>query len=404
MTPLLRIAIPALILAASCRDIEPPPLSHRLGPSGHPEDLRTLKIGDAAPDFDLPGIDGRNWRLKDFDQAEVLMVLFTSNHCPSSHGIEKRLQRFRQEMKGRSFALVAINPNHPDGLSIDELGYGRFTDSFADMKPYAASNGWDFPYLYDGDEQRSARAYGCLATPHVFVFDKNRRLRYSGRFDDSPYADESTVRSPDARRAVEALLAGRAVPVETTRPHGCSTKWREKKTKARAVEAAWTQLPVSMDSLDDKAATALRSNPTQKYRLIHLWATWCAPCVREFPELVSISRQYDMRRNFEVITISLDTPRDAGKVLAFLQKQGAGVSPRVLPGVLDEGRKSNHYLYAGAGQDALAAALDREWPGPVPHTLLVAPGGEILWRHNGPIEREAACEAIVKALKPYYSP
>ncbi len=404
MSHFLRLSLLGLLVAGSCRDLDPPkpPLSHQLGASGHPEDLRTLKIGDAAPDFKLPGIDGRDYRLKDFDHADILMVLFTSNHCPSSHAIEKRLQQFRQEMKGRSFALVAINPNHPDGLSLDELGYGRFTDSFADMKPYAASNGWDFPYLYDGEEQRTARAYGCLATPHVFIFDKQRHLRYAGRFDDSYYADDASVHSPDARRAVEALLAGKPVPVEITRPHGCSTKWREKLTRARATEAAWTHLPVIVDTLDDKSAAALRANPTKKFRLINLWATWCAPCVREFPDLVSISRQYDMR-DFELITISLDAAKDGDKVQAFLQKQSAGVSPRVLPSVLREGRKTNHYLYTGAGQDALAAALDRDWPGPVPHTILVAPGGQILWRHNGPIDRDAACTAIIEAMKPYFT-
>jgi len=116
---------------------------------GNPAGFVTLAVGDPAPDFALPDIDGRVHTLPEFSGADVLMVLFTSNHCPSSHAIEQRLRSLRADLRGRSFALVAINPNHPDGYTIDELGYSEFTDSFADMKPCAENLGWDFPYLYD---------------------------------------------------------------------------------------------------------------------------------------------------------------------------------------------------------------------------------------------------------------
>jgi peroxiredoxin len=379
------------------------PALEKLDASGHPPSLRTLQIGDAAPDFALPGIDGRTWKLSDFAGPDVLMVLFTSNHCPTSHAIERRLQALRNELRSRSFALVAINPNHPEGLSIDELGYGEFNDSFEDMKPYAAKNGWDFPYLYDGETQQVARAYGCLATPHVFIFDKERRLRYAGRFDDSRFVDESTIRHPDARNAILALLDGRPVPVERTKPHGCSTKWREKRAGHVAAAAAWDRTPVTVEKIDADGLAALRANPTSKHRLINVWATWCAPCVEEFPDLVEIARQYDMRE-FDFISVSLDDPKDLARAQAFLQKQGAGLSTRRQKSVEREGRRTNHYLTTEGSQDRLAAVLDPEWPGPVPHTILVAPGGKILWRHNGVIDPAAARAAIVAAMGSYYTP
>lgn len=374
-----------------------------LDENGNPHGFRTLAIGDPAPDFALPGIDGKTHRLADFAGPDVLMVLFTSNHCPTSHAIEERLKKLRDDFRGRSFGLVAINPNHPDGLTIDELGYGEFNDSFAEMKPYAAKNGWDFPYLYDGDKQLIARAYGCLATPHVFILDRERRLRYAGRFDDSRFPQDETVKHADARNALEDLFAGRPVATPLTKPHGCSTKWREKHPSNVATQTNWSKLPVTIERIDEAGVRALRANPTSRYRLINVWATWCAPCVQEFPDVVTIMRKFE-RRDFDVMTLSLDDPKQESKAQAFLQKHGIGPTSKTLSTIKREGRKTNHYLYTGASQDALVAALDPQWPGPIPHTILVAPGGEIVWRHNGVIDRATAIAKIVEVLGPHYQP
>jgi thiol-disulfide isomerase/thioredoxin len=331
-----------------------------------------------------------------------LMVLFTSNHCPTSHAIEQRLQKLRNDFRGKSFALVAINPNHPDGLNPDEYGYGEFTDSFEDMKPYAKKNGWDFPYLYDGATQQIARAYGCLATPHVFIFDKERKLRYAGRFDESRRPEEESVKSPDARNALEELFAGRPVTTPLTKPHGCSTKWKEKRAKHQATVAKWDETPVVLENIDAAGVAKLRANGGVNYRLINVWATWCQPCVAEFPDLVGIARQYDMRE-FEFISISLDEVADHEKARIFLQKQGAGLSSRKQAAVKREERTTSHYRYTGGDQDALVAALDKDWPGPVPHTIFVSPDGKVLWRKNGAIDPALAKAEIIRILTPYWA-
>lgn len=407
MIPLPRLfsgAVAVFALGATLVLAAGSPAAPLLDKNGNPAGFHTLAIGDAAPDFALPGIDGRTYRLADFAGPDVLMVLFTSNHCPTSHSIEQRLKKLRDDLRGRSFTLVAINPNHPDGLSVDELGYGEYGDSFAEMKPYASGLGWDFPYIYDGDTQLTARAYGCLATPHVFIFDKERRLRYSGGFDDSRYLDDATVKATYARDAIEALLAGRPVAVEFTKPFGCSTKWKEKHVKHVAAETAWNNAPVTLARIDAAGVAALRSqNPGKKYRLINVWATWCAPCVEEFPTLVAVARKFDMR-NLDFITISMDEPKQEAKAQAFLQKQGAGLTKRKQDSVNKDGRTTNHYVYEGAGQDALVAALDPAWPGPLPHTVLVDPSGKVIWRQNGPVERTAAIRAILDAIGNYWEP
>src|SRR5438270_2592045 len=277
------------------------------------EVIRDLKIGDPAPDFTLPGIDGKTHALAEFKKAELLMVAFISNHCPDSHAAESRIKKLVQDMKGRSFALVAINPNNPDGLSIDELGYSRYNDGFDEMKKYAAEARFNFPYLYDGQKQAAAQAYGCLATPHVFLFDAERKLRYKGQFDDSHLADPATVKSPDARNAVEALLAGKPVPIEVTKPHGCSTKWMSKKGGIATQTEKWDKTPVDVATIDAAGVAALRKNETKNVRLFNVWATWCIPCVAEFPELVKTARKFDMRE-FEFINVSVDEPQDSAKV------------------------------------------------------------------------------------------
>jgi len=370
---------------------------------GLPPDFHRLAIGDAAPDFKLPGIDGRTYTLADFKTAPLLMVVFLSNHCPYSHAAETRLLPLVAAMKPRGLAVVAINPNHPDAVGVGELGYSKYNDSFDEMKLYAKDAGFTFPYLYDGETQATAKAYGCLATPHVFVFDRDRKLRYAGRFDDSRFADAATVTSPDTRNAVEALLAGKPVPVPMTRPMGCSTKWLFKKAALAAIDEKWTNEPVTLETIDAAGVAALAQNKTEKVRVINVWATWCAPCVQEFPALVALSRRLN-NRDFEIVTLSIDDPKEQPKVLKFLEARHAATPNRTKRSLQREGRATNNYLYAGASTDALAQALDPAWTGPVPHTVILAPGGKVLYRRTGQLDVEELKNKALEALGPFYQP
>jgi peroxiredoxin len=366
-----------------------------------PQGVHELKIGDPAPDFSLRGIDGRTYSLADFKDSKILMVIFLSNHCPYSHAAETRLLPFLARVKGRGLGVVAINPNHPDAVRLDELGYSKYTDSFDDMKIYAREQGFTFPYLYDGETQKTAMAYGCLATPHVFVFDEKRRLRYMGRFDDSRFADPATVTSSDAPNAIEALLSGKPVPVEVTRPQGCSTKWLSNKVEIQQVEEQWKNAPVAVETVDSAGIAALARNPTQKLRLINVWATWCAPCTQEFPGFVSMSRRLG-NRDFELITISIDDPKDQAAVQKFLEKQHVAIPNRVRRSLKKEGRTANNYLFSGANTDIFARVLDPAWKGPVPFTVLIAPGGKILYHQVGEINVAELQNRVIDQLGPYY--
>jgi thiol-disulfide isomerase/thioredoxin len=368
-----------------------------------PSDLEELAVGDEAPDFDLIGIDDKQHTLAEYADAEVLVIAFLSNHCPTSQGIEGRLKQFVADYRSKGVQVVAINPNDPGALRPDELGYSKYNDSFPEMKLHAAEQGFEFPYLFDGDTHAVAKAYGCLATPHIFVFDADRQLRYKGRFDDSRYADPTTVTSHDAIDAVEAVLAGKEVQVTETRPHGCSTKWKDKRPLVTEDDQKWATGTVDVELIDADGVANLRKNDTDKYRMFNVWATWCGPCVEEFPELVKTSRKFGLR-NFEFISISEDDPSTLDQVKAFLEENNAIIPAKVWRTVEAEGRKTNSYVYNGANLDALAEALDTEWKGPIPHTLVVAPGGKVIFRHNGIVDGEELRATILEHMGRFYLP
>lgn len=366
-----------------------------------PADVRQLKIGDSAPDFALRGIDGKTHRLSDF-RSDVLMIIYLSNHCPDSHAVEPRLMKFMEEMKGRSFSVVAINPNNPEGLTIDELGYSKYNDSFEEMQLYAKEQGFTFPYLDDGGTQKVAKAYGALATPHVFVFDRDRKLRYQGQFDDSRFPDPATVKASPGPDAVRALFAGTPVVNPMTKVHGCSVKWMEKSGTVKAFNAKWENTPVLLETIDAAAVAKLARNDTKKYRIVNVWATWCAPCVAEFPGLVSVGWRLSMRP-VELVTISMDDPAKRDLAQKFLQKNHAGVPGRVAKSLAAEGRTTNNYLFTDPSADALIKALDPQWQGPLPHTVVIAPGGEIVYRKTGMLDPNDLHAKMLELLTPYYT-
>lgn len=172
-----------------------------------------LKAGAPAADFRLPGVDGREHALAEYKDKPVLGIVFSCNHCPYVQAFEERMVAVQRDYAARGFQLVAINSN-------DEAAYPD--DDFAHMVERAQAKGYNFPYLRD-ESQRVADAYGAVCTPHVMVFDKERKLRYQGRVEDGREPSQTTRR--DLREALDDLLAGRPVRVPETPAFGCSIKW-----------------------------------------------------------------------------------------------------------------------------------------------------------------------------------
>jgi thiol-disulfide isomerase/thioredoxin len=343
-----------------------------------------LAVGAAAPDFDLPGIDGRHYTLASFAQAKVLVIVFTANHCPTAQAYEGRIAKLATDFTARGVAFVLVSPNDPLALRLDEQAFTDLGDTLDEMKIRAKERGWTFPYLYDGETQAMSRKYGPAATPHVFVFDAQRKLRFVGRIDDNE--NPAKAKTAEARDAIEALLADKPVPVAQTKVFGCSIKWSEKRAWVKEGFEAWAKEPVSLTPVDAAEVKALARGDAKKLRLINVWATWCGPCVVEFPDLVTLHRIY-RGRDFEVVTLNADDKDQKEKARAFLVEKQASM---------------RNLSWSSDDPYAMIEALDPKWQGGLPYTMLVAPGGKVLYRSDGALDMRELRRLIVGWLGRYY--
>lgn len=341
---------------------------------------RTLAIGSPAPDFSLPGIDGATHSLGDYSSSPVLVLVALCNHCPQSQLYEARVRKLHEDYRTRGVAVVAFNPDNPEAIPLSDLAYTDVGDSLADMKTRGALRQFPMPYLDDGEHQRLAARLGVVAVPQVFVFDRERRLQYQGRIDDN--VNESAVTIRDAQNAIDALLAGQRVPVARTMATGCPVAWTTSPS-ARGQELARIERePVTLEMVGEERLKALRGNGTSKLLMVNFWATWCGPCVTEFPELEATYRMY-RQRGFDFVSVSANDPDDKPLVTAFLQKQHAS-------GV--------NLQFGTPDTFGLQAAFDPLMPAAVPFTVLIAPNGDIVYQELGELNILKLRRAILANL------
>jgi peroxiredoxin len=350
------------------------------GQRAHP----ILALGSPAPDFVLPGVDGKIHKLSDYASSPVLVVIFTCNHCPIAQMYERRIEQLYEDYGTRGVAIVAIQGNDPKALTINELDSSDISDTLDEMKIRVQYKHIHYPYLYDGATQSVTRAYGPQATPHVFIFDKDRRLRYQGHFDNS-YRIEM-VKTQDARNAIDALLANKEVPVTHTPVFGCSTKWQEKEALREAAEQKLDAQPVQLEMVDAAGLKKLRANASGHITLISFWATWCGSCLAEFSDLQDTFRMYGVR-DFDLVTVSANMPDEKPSVLRLLQKKHA---------------TSRNLLFASDDTAALQAAFDPQWQSAVPYTVLLGPNGKVLYSTIGSVDLLDLRRKILAALPSDY--
>lgn len=327
----------------------------------------TLAIGAQAPDFNLPGVDGRKHRLSEYDKSPILAIIFTCDHCPTAQLYEGRIKKLVDDYGPKGVGFVAIQPNAVAAASAHEMNYTDVDDSLDGMMIRAKYRHFNFPYLYDGDTQSTAEAYGPKATPHVFIFDKDRKLHFEGRIDNNQR--ESLVKIQDTRAALDAMLAGQPVAVTTTPVFGCATKWKDQIEMKQREMKQFQELPVNLEMATPEVLKTLRSNPTGKFLMVNFWATWCGPCVEEFHDLLNTYLWY-RSRNFELVTVSANAPDEKADVLKFLQGEHSAV---------------RNLIFSSDDNYAMQAAFDPKWDSGVPFTIVIAPDGRVIYREAGEV-------------------
>lgn len=176
--------------------------------------VQTLKMGARAPTFNLPGVDGKEHTIDEFESKKAVAVIFTCNHCPYVQAYEDRMVELQKDFAQKGVQLIAINSNETKNFPEDD---------FPHMIQRAKAKKFNFPYLRDED-QSVAREYGPARTPEVFLFDGEFVLRYHGAIDDN-FQDPANVKRKYLREAFDDLLAGKPVKTPDTQAVGCSVKW-----------------------------------------------------------------------------------------------------------------------------------------------------------------------------------
>ena len=264
-------------------------------------------------------------------------------------------------------------------MCIRDRGYSDLNDDFEEMKIRVKDKGYNFPYLYDGDDQAVSLKYGPVATPHVFLFDQDRKLAYRGRLDKTE--KPGTTNAEDLRLALDAVLSDKAVPAPITKTFGCSTKWGWKLKMKEKANKEWNAKSVSLSKVDkDGIKELLKNENSGKLRLINIWATWCGPCIIEYPEFIALQRMFG-GRDFEFVSISADNPNQESKALKFLEGKNSAVP---------------NYIFSNSDKYALIEAIDPDWNGALPYTLLLEPDGNIVWKYQGEVDFYALKKEIVE--------
>jgi peroxiredoxin len=349
-----------------------------LGPDAdHP----IMKIGSHIPDFNLPGADGKMHTNKEWNSAKFLMIVFECDHCPESQNYESRIKALYEDYKGKGVQLVAINPNDPASVRLDELGYTDLEDSLPEMKVRMADRHITWPYLYDGETQATSTKFGVVATPHVFIFDQERNLRFEGQIDDNQRPDR--VKSKDTRNALDELLAGKPVTVTDTRVHGCSTKWKSKQVGSQSREAEMTRIhaePVKLDTVDADGLKKLKANDSGKVQLVMFWSAKCgAACADSIHAVETTWRMYRLRA-FTLVTVNTDPVASKDAVMEVLNKQhlSTGTGPQFY----------SRNLQSTVDVAATQAAFGEKWkPGSL-YTEVIGSDGKVLYKHEGLIVKE----------------
>jgi len=312
-------------------------------------------IGKPAPDFSLPDVNGKTHSLREF-RGKATVLVFTSTQCSITNAYTDRLKSIVSDYSPKGVSLIAVNSNSDE--AVDQI------------RDHMQKNGVGWNVLKD-QGGKVAGLYGAERTPEAFIIDSEGVIRYHGRIDDS--FEAARVKRNDLRVALDELLSSRAVSVAETKAFGCQIK-REQSTASDS----------SVSLLKPAELSKLKDDAKGKVLVVNFWATWCGPCVAEFPEFVALDEKY-RSSGVNVIGISADEVAD--------------LQSKVVPFVRDAKARFPVYVQDVEDPQEMIDRVAKEWSGALPATFVFDRQGTLVYKRLGIIDRDELVGQIQKALK-----
>jgi len=325
-------------------------------------------IGQPAPDFALKDTSGKAHALKDY-RGQIVIVGFIATQCPISNAYNERMRAIAEEYKARKVAFLGINSNS--------------TEPVKEIREHAAQNNLRFTILKD-DGNKVADIYGAERTPEMYVIDEKGVLRYHGRIDNSQ--ELPRVNRKDLREALNEMLAGKAVGVTEAKAFGCAIKRGNEAASSASgsAPAATASEEAKVMLLKPADFVKLKESGKGSVVVMNFWATWCGPCVAEFPEFIKLDEKY-RSKGVKIIGLSADDPPD--------------LKPKVVPFLKEQGAKFDNYVFDMDDPQKMIDAVNKEWSGALPITLVFDRQGKLAYQRYGIIDRDQLVAAIESALK-----
>lgn len=325
-----------------------------------------LAIGRQAPDFSLPDTAGKTHSLKEY-RGRITVVAFIATECPISNDYNGRMREIAGDYSVRNVAFLGVNSN--------------FNEPVAEVKAHAEKNGLSFPILKDTGN-KVADSFGAERTPEIFLLDDKGILRYHGRIDNS--RDPRRVNRRDLRQALDELLAGKPVSVSEGKAFGCLIKRIQNAEEVRAAATQEKSFEPKVGTLKPADFQKFKNSALGKVLVINFWATWCGPCVAEFPEFVMLDKKY----------------RDQGvKFVGISADELADIKSKVIPFVREQRATFDILVQDTDDPQEMIDAVNKDWPGTLPATFVFDKQGKPVLVRYGIINRDDLVAAIEKAIK-----
>jgi len=332
------------------------------------------------PEFSLQGTDGRFYSNKDFEENDLLAVIFLSNHCKISQLFQNQLIKIAELMREKKVAIVAVSPNYDKAVLPDEQAYSDLGDSFMEMKKRALRKNYTFPYLFDGEKQTLTRKMGVKITPSVFLYNKNREMVYAGRIGNHDLSE--SLEASDLYKSIISYLDGGGNKFKRTKVFGTAIKFSDDLLLAEQVRKRYSDETVRITAADERKLKFYLNHKTGKPKLFYVWKETDTD-LRD--NLITISTLYKIfrKRGLKLITVCISERQNTDSAIEALEQ--AQLS-------------STNFIVSGNQVSPLTTIIPSDISSITPFYRLIGGDGKMLQGEKGKIEKDDLRLQILSAL------